>query len=138
MVCTPFWVDPGLLGCGEGPWHAWTVTDTYSGRSWLTVPDLVSMLGVSAGRVRRLFEDRLLLAVRIDGVLKVPADFLRDGEPLGELRGTLVLLADDGFSDEESMRWMLTPEESLGVAPIDALRSGRKTEVRRVAQALAF
>nr|WP_227496898.1 Rv2175c family DNA-binding protein [Planctomonas psychrotolerans] len=114
------------------------MTDIYSDRSWLTVPDLVDMLGVSAGRVRRLFEDRQLLAVRIDGVLKVPADFLRDDEPLRELRGTLVLLADDGFSDDEAMRWMLTPEESLGVAPIDALRSGRKTEVRRVAQALAF
>ncbi len=138
MICTPIWVAPGILGSPGRPWHAWIVTDIYSDRSWLTVPDLVDMLGVSAGRVRRLFEDRQLLAVRIDGVLKVPADFLRDDEPLRELRGTLVLLADDGFSDDEAMRWMLTPEESLGVAPIDALRSGRKTEVRRVAQALAF
>ena len=42
------------------------------------------------------------------------------------------------YTDDEAMRWMLTPEDSLGVAPIDALRSGRKAEVRRVAQALAF
>jgi hypothetical protein len=36
------------------------------------------------------------------------------------------------------MHWLLTPEESLGIAPIDALRAGRKAEVRRVAQALGF
>ncbi|MET0481042.1 MAG: Rv2175c family DNA-binding protein, partial [Mycetocola sp.] len=54
-----------------------------------------------------------------------------------ELRGTLVVLADARFTDEEAMEWMLSTEESLGTAPIDALRAGRKAEVRRVAQALA-
>ena len=29
-------------------------------------------------------------------------------------------------------------EESLGISPIEALRAGRKAEVRRVAQALGF
>lgn len=106
-------------------------------RSWLTVPDLVELLGVGVGRVRRLIEDRHLLAVRIDGVLRVPADFIRDGEPLSELRGTLIVLADAGFDDEEAMQWLLGDDDSLGAAPIDALRAGRKTEVRRVAQALA-
>jgi hypothetical protein len=35
------------------------------------------------------------------------------------------------------MEWLLEPDDSLGVAPITALRAGRKAEVRRVAQALA-
>jgi hypothetical protein len=126
------------LGDREQAWQAWSVTDLYPEREWLTVPDLVDILGVSVGRVRRLLEDRHLLAVRIGGVLKVPADFLRDGVPLSELHGTLVLLADNGFSDDEAMRWMLQPDDMLGIAPIDALRAGRKAEVRRVAQALAF
>ena len=43
-----------------------------------------------------------------------------------------------GYSDDEAMHWLLTEEESLGIAPIDALRAGRKAEVRRVAQALGF
>lgn len=107
-------------------------------RTWLTIPDLVEILGVSPSRVRRLLEERILLATRVDGVLKVPADFLVDGEPLGDLRGTLVVLGDSGFTDEESMRWLLNHDDTLGIAPVDALRSGRKTEVRRVAQALGF
>ena len=107
-------------------------------RTWLTIPDLVEILGVSPSRVRRLFEERTLLATRVDGVLKVPADFLVDGEPLGDLRGTLVVLGDSGFSDDEAMRWLLNVDDLLGAAPIDALRAGRKAEVRRIAQALGF
>ena len=105
---------------------------------WLTVPDLVDLLGIGVSRVRRLIEDRAVLAIRVDGVLKVPASFIRDGEPLSELKGTLVLLADSGFTDEEAMRWLLGIDNSLGTSPIEALRAGRKAEVRRVAQALAF
>jgi hypothetical protein len=105
---------------------------------WLTVPDLVDVLGLPQSRVRRLLEERILLASRIDGVLKMPSVFIVDGEPLGELRGTLIVLSDAGFSDEESMRWLLERDDSLGVPPIEALRHGRKAEVRRVAQSLAF
>ncbi len=114
------------------------VTVDADSSTWLTIPDLVEILGLSPGKVHRLIEDRQLLAVRRDGVLVVPESFLVGGEPLRELRGTLVLLADSGFSDDEAMRWMLEPEDALGTAPIEALRAGRKAEVRRVAQALAF
>lgn len=93
---------------------------------------------MSPSRVRRLIEDRALLATRMDGVLKVPASFIRDGEPLSELRGTLVLMQDNHYTDDEAMRWLLNVDDSLGTAPIDALLAGRKAEVRRVAQALAF
>ena len=107
-------------------------------RTWLTIPDLVDLLGLPQGRVRRLIEDHSLLARRVDGVLKVPADFIKDGEPLGELRGTVIVLHDAGFTDDEAMTWMLGDNEILGAAPIDALLAGRKAEVRRVAQALGF
>jgi hypothetical protein len=105
---------------------------------WLTIPDLTERLDLKVSQVRRLIEDRALLALRVDGVWKVPADFIEGSEPLGDLRGTLVVLGDSGFSDEEAMRWLLTSEDSLGVSPIEALRHGRKAEVRRVAQALGF
>ncbi|MBP2458589.1 hypothetical protein ABID70_001149 [Clavibacter michiganensis] len=103
----------------------------------MTVPDLVDLLGLTVSRVRRLIEDRRLLAVRLDGALKVPAVFLRDGEPLSELRGTIIVLGDNGFTDEEAMQWLLSEEPSLAAAPVDALLAGRKAEVRRVAQASA-
>lgn len=105
---------------------------------WLTVPDLVERLGIPQGRVRRLLEDRVLLATRIDGVLKVPAEFIDGDEPVHELRGTIIVLGDAGFSDDEAVRWLLDDEDSLGTSPIAALRAGRKAEVRRVAQALGF
>lgn len=108
------------------------------GIRWLTIPDLTDLLGMKVSQVRRLIEDRALLASRVDGVWQVPELFILDGEPLHELKGTLVVLSDSGFSDEEAMHWLLTEEESLGVTPIDALRAGRKAEVRRVAQALGF
>ena len=105
--------------------------------SWLTVPDLVELLDLTPSRVRRLIEDRALIAVRRDGVVSVPASFIKDGEPLTELRGTVIVLSDNGFSDDEIVQWLLEENELLDVAPIQALRAGRKAEVRRVAQALA-
>lgn len=105
---------------------------------WLTLPELVDLLGIGLSKVRRLIEDHNLLAAKIDGLWKVPESFIRDGEPLPELRGTLLVLQDSGFSDEEAMHWLLTAEDSIGIPPIEALRAGRKAEVRRVAQALGF
>nr|WP_281887335.1 Rv2175c family DNA-binding protein [Agromyces rhizosphaerae] len=95
------------------------------------------MLGTTPSRVRRLIDDRQLVARRVDGVLKVPESFLRDGEPVHELRGTVIVLGDAGFTDDEAVEWLVSVDESLETTPIEALRSGRKTEVRRVAQALA-
>jgi hypothetical protein len=113
------------------------VTNIFPERQWLTLSETADALGVTQSRIRKLIEERQLIAVRRDGVLSIPADFLRENEPLSELRGTLFVLGDAGFRDEDAMQWLLSEEESLLVAPIDALRAGRKAEVRRVAQALA-
>lgn len=107
---------------------------------WLTLPDLAERLNLDVGKVRRLIQDRFLVAVRRGerNVLCVPADLLRDGEPMPELPGTLTVLFDAGFDDVGALRWLLTPDDTLPGSPIDALRAGRKTEIRRRAQALAF
>lgn len=91
---------------------------------------------MNQSQVRRLLEDNVLAASRRDGVLKVPADFIHDGEPLQALQGTIVLLRDVGFDGDELVDWLITEEESLKVSPVDALKAGRKAEVRRIAQAL--
>jgi len=105
---------------------------------WLTLPDVAERCGLKISQVHRLLEERALLARRLDGVLRVPEPFLAGDEPLRELRGTITLLLDDGFSEDEAIDWLLEEEDSLGTSPIEALRAGRKAEVRRVAQALAF
>ena len=105
--------------------------------TWLTLPDLVDILDEPLGRVRRLLDERQLVGSRRHGALRVPAAFLLDGAPVVSLRGTLFVLHDAGFSDDEAIDWLLAEEESIGTSPIEALRAGRKTEVRRVAQALA-
>lgn len=105
---------------------------------WLTVPDVSEMLGVTPGRVHRLIEDRQLLSRRIEGVARIPQDFFVDHAPLPEIRGTALLLHDGGFTDDEALEWFLNYDDTLGTTPLDALRSGRKTEVRRLAQSLAL
>jgi hypothetical protein len=107
---------------------------------WLTVPDVAERLGLDAGKVRRLLQDRYLVAVRRGerNILSVPAALIVDGAALPELRGTLTVLADSGYDDEAAIRWLFSPDDSLPGTPVDALRGGRKTEVRRRAQALAF
>lgn len=105
---------------------------------WLTIPDLAERFDLPLGKVRRLLQDRYLAGVRRDGVLRVPAEFVDGSEPVHDLRGTLILLHDNGYTDDEAVAWMLGEDGILSARPIDALRAGRKAEVRRVAQALAF
>ncbi|MBO3664703.1 Rv2175c family DNA-binding protein [Microbacterium stercoris] len=103
---------------------------------WLSIPDVADLLGETPGRVRRLLDENALVASRREGPLKIPAVFFLDGEVLSSLRGTIFVLNDAGFDDDGTIDWLLTPEESIGVAPIEALRAGRKAEVRRVAATL--
>lgn len=109
--------------------------------AWLPLPDVAELLGLDVGKVRRLVQDRDLLAARVGErrILSVPEPLVTGGVLLPELRGTLTVLADSGYSDEEALRWLFTADDTLlGTTPVGALRAGHKTEVRRRAQALAF
>lgn len=107
--------------------------------SWLTVPDIAERLGVEVTRVRQLIREGQLIAVRRgeNRVLMVPADFIGEDRVVKGLVGTLTLLKDDGFSDEEALEWLFTPDPTLPGTPAQALRENRGTEVKRRAQALA-
>lgn len=108
--------------------------------AWLTLPDVAERLGVEVTRVRQLVKEGQLIAVRRgeNSTLQVPEEFLGDGKVVKGLSGTLTLLKDDGFSDEEALRWLFTPDDSLPGTPARALRENRGTEVKRRAQALAM
>jgi hypothetical protein len=106
---------------------------------WLTLPEVAEVLGINVLRVRQLYTDRQFLARRRGerDVLSVPAEFFQDGAVLKGLPGTLTLLLDARYSDEESLVWLFT-DDGLPGSPVDALRGNRGTEVRRRAQALGF
>ncbi|GEB52309.1 MULTISPECIES: Rv2175c family DNA-binding protein [Streptomyces] len=111
--------------------------------AWLTLPDVAERLGVEVTRARQLVKEGQLIAVRRTGedgeskVLQVPAAFIGDGRIVKGLPGTITLLRDDGFSDEEMLEWLFTEDDSLPGSPVTALRENRGTEVKRRAQALA-
>jgi len=108
--------------------------------TWLTLPEVADALGTDVSRVRQLVRDRQVLASRRgdNNALMVPAEFVRDGKVLKGLPGTLTLLADARYSDDEALRWLFTPDDSLPGSPVQALVENRGTEVRRRAQALGF
>jgi hypothetical protein len=115
-----------------------TVDELVSG--WLSLRDVADRLGVSPSKVRQMARDHHLAVLRHAAAREpqVPAEMLVGNTVVKGLAGTLTLLADAGYDEEESVRWLFTAEESLPGRPIDALRDNRGTEVRRRAQALAF
>lgn len=108
--------------------------------TWLTLPDVAERLDVIVTRVHKMIKDKQLLDIRLgdDRIRYVPAEFLTESGLLKPLRGTIIVLEDAGFDEEEIVRWLFTEDESLPGRPIDALRAGRKTEIRRRAQALGW
>lgn len=108
--------------------------------AWLTLPDLMEVIGADLRQVRSMVASRTVVAVRRGerNVVSVPAAFVQDGAVIESLPGTITVLTDAGFDDAELIAWLFTPDDSLPGTPLQALREGRKTEVRRRAQALAW
>lgn len=107
---------------------------------WLPLPDVAELLNLQLRKVHGLLNERQILEARVgeNNIRAVPAAFIRDGEIVDSLGGTISVLTDSGFSDGEIIRWLFTPDDSLPGTPMDALLAGRKTEIRRRAQALAW
>ena len=131
---------------------------------WLPLPDLADLLGIEVSKARQLVQDRRVVGLKVGArnIFCVPGKFLvpahlenpanvlpiavdeSEDAPraapmvlLSSLRGTLSVLGDVGMTDAEVIDWLFSPDDEIGEAPIDALRNGRKSVVRRVAQALA-
>ncbi|ASR37536.1 transcriptional regulator [Prauserella marina] len=105
----------------------------------LQIGQVADVIGQSSNKVRQMLRDGQLIAVRRDGDLVIPADFLGDGGAVKGLAGTITVLSDAGFSRTEMLRWLFAADETLpGVTPINALRTSHGTEVKRRAQAMAF
>ena len=127
------------------PWQIGGVTESVavSGQlvepaEWVAMPDVAEQLGMPITRVHQLIRDHALLAVRRDGVLRVPVELIATPNVRKHLPGVLTLLHDAGYNDEEALRWLYTADDSLPGIPAIALSGARATEVKRRAQALGF
>lgn len=118
--------------------HVSNVENVVSG--WLSLPDVAEVLDVSVTKVHSLVKDGSLLAARVGerSIRCVPAAFFSDSKIVESLKGTITVLHDAGYDDEEAIVWLFTSDETLPGSPIDALREGRKTEIRRRAGALGW
>lgn len=111
---------------------------------WLWLPEVADLLGVRGRDVRAMIGDHRLVAVRRgeNNALAVNgAQFVeKDGciVPLPSLRGALIQLADAGYSCEEALRWLMEPNDLVGMTPLEGLRGEKTHAVRRAIQFLAF
>jgi len=126
------------------PWHIEGVTEPVAmtglvePAEWLPLPDVAEQLGLPITRVHQLIRDHALVAVRREGVLRIPVELIATPNVRKHLPGVLTLLHDAGYNDEEALRWLYTPDDSLPGTPAAALSGPRATEVKRRAQALGF
>ena len=105
---------------------------------WVNLPDVSEKLGVSISKVHQMIRDGQLLAVRREGVRYVPAELVANGTVLKHLPGILTLLRDAGYNDEEALRWLYEPDDTLDGNAAVGLGGDRAREVKRRAQALGF
>ncbi|WP_280719495.1 Rv2175c family DNA-binding protein [Kitasatospora sp. MAP5-34] len=105
--------------------------------AWMYLPDISEQWGVPVTEVRDMVKSGKLIAVRRgpNKSLQVPAAFIDGPGLVKHLSGTLTLLRDCKFSDQEILEWLFTEQSSLPGSPIQALVENRGTEVKRRAQA---
>ncbi|HLR28452.1 MAG TPA: Rv2175c family DNA-binding protein [Ruania sp.] len=114
--------------------------------TWLSIPEVAETLQIPDRTVRQYLRDKTLVGTRRgpNGRLVIPGSFLTGTQTgdapavLATLPGTITVLLDAGFSDEDTVSWLLTEDDELGEAPIAALQRGHVHAVRRVAQAAGF
>jgi hypothetical protein len=116
------------------------VTDsvTVGPTEWMNLPDVADKLDVSISKVHQMIRDGVLLAVRRNGIRVVPAELVANSIVLKHLPGVLTLLRDSGYNDEEALRWLYEPDETVDGCAAKGLGGDRAREVKRRAQALGF
>jgi Rv2175c C-terminal domain of unknown function len=104
----------------------------------LPVAEVATILSVPVSRVHQYVRDGQLLALRRDGEVVIPSAFLEGDAVVKGLPGTITVLRDGGYADDDILRWLFADDDSLPGTPVAALCAGRHKEVKRRAQAMAF
>lgn len=104
----------------------------------LTQTEVAERMGIGLTGVRDLVKAGHLLSITTDEGVRIPAEQLDGDQLVKHLVPVLTLLRDAGYSDEEALRWMTTPDDTIPGTPLHALHENRATEIKRRAQALGF
>lgn len=106
----------------------------------LTLPEVADRLGIVVTKVMDLLNEHKIIAVQRDGVRYVPEEFFsrKKDNTNRFIPGVIALLADGGYSDEEILTFLFTPDDTLPGRPIDALHGQLAREVMRRAQSMAL
>lgn len=138
-IATAISVRIPVLAAGGGHGTLSGVDESVSGvtpTAWVTLPDVAEKLDLSISKIRQMLNEGQILAIRRNGVLRMPAELVANDMAVTHLPGVLNLLRDAGFNDEEAMEWLLLPDESLSGGYPAAAMAHSPTEVKRRAQAL--
>ncbi|MCW2615209.1 MAG: transcriptional regulatory protein [Frankiales bacterium] len=105
----------------------------------MSLTDVAERMGIGPTGVRDLVKSGHLLTVKdAEGKTVVPGDQLDGDQLVKHLVPVLTLLRDAGYSDDEALTWLSTPDDTLPGTPLQALHENRATEIKRRAQALGF
>lgn len=105
----------------------------------LTLAEFAERIGIPVTRVGDLLTAHRLVAAVLDGKRRIPALLLdNDGSINKYAAGTITVLVDGGFSDEEILKFLFTEDPSLPGRPIDNFHGHGAREVIRRAQAMGF
>ncbi len=104
----------------------------------LSATEVAARMGIGPTGVRDLLKSGHLLSVPTEQGTRIPAEQLDGAILVKHLVPVLTLLRDAGYSSEQALRWLTTPDDSLPGTPLQALHENRATEIKRRAQALGW
>ncbi len=104
----------------------------------LTLPDVASALDLPITKVHQLVRDGQLVAIRDDGIRKIPALFVQDGAVVKALPAVIRLLRDARYTDDEIVDWLFRADDTLDGSAIESLRANHGSEVKRRAQVAGY
>ena len=105
-------------------------------QDWLSLPDVAERLNVPVTKARQMLRDRKMQAVRHDGVLRVPVEFVGDGVLLKGLTASSYAFDDaahtltgfDGDAVLDTIQLARTDELAFWYAQADRSRTDRMSE----------
>lgn len=123
----------------ENPDMTQTLTDLLADERLLSLAEVGEQFNVPRTKIGDYLNQNKLAAVRRGPSRLIPAALIRDLDaPSKFVAGAITVLADGGYTDEEILVYLFTPDDTLPGRPVDALHGHGAREVIRRAQSMAL